>query len=96
MQTANDFGALDFPVYEAVSGQPLRQMIVFFNNRDLAYKGSKYLKQLLPEASHHEIIFWIQVITDEQGTKFWEILEKEKSVFFVLWKWQEWYDKISN
>ena len=70
MQTANDFGALDFPIYEAVSGQPLRRMIVFFNNNsDLAYKGSKYLKQLLPEASHHEIIFCIQVITDEQGIK---------------------------
>ena len=59
MRTANDFGALDFLVDEAlpVSGQPLRRTIVFFNTRDLAYKGSKYLKQLLPEASHQEINF---------------------------------------
>ena len=59
MRTANDFGALDFLVDEALSavGQPLRQTIVFFNTCDLAYNGSKYLKQLLPEASHHEIHF---------------------------------------
>ena len=57
MWTANDFGALDFLVDEALSaiGQPL--MIVFFNTCDLAYNSSKYLKQLLPKASHHEIHF---------------------------------------
>ena len=38
-------------------GQPLRQTIVFFNTCDLAYNSSKYLKQLFPKASHHEIHF---------------------------------------
>jgi len=55
MRTANDFGALDFLADEALSGQPLKRTIVFFNTRDLAYKGSQYLKQLLPEARRHEV-----------------------------------------
>ena len=57
MRTANDLGTLDFLADEALSGQPLRRTIVFFNTRDLAYKGSKHLKMLLPEARQHEIGF---------------------------------------
>ena len=57
MRTANDFGALDFLADEALSGQSLRRTIVFFNTRDLAYKGSQYLKRLFPEAYRHEINF---------------------------------------
>jgi superfamily II DNA helicase RecQ len=57
MRSANDFGALNFLADEALSGQPLRRTIVFFNTRDLVYKGSQYLKQLLPEARQHEINF---------------------------------------
>jgi superfamily II DNA helicase RecQ len=57
MRTANDFGALDFLGDEALSGQSLRRTIVFFNTRDLAYKGFQYLKKLLPEDRQHEINF---------------------------------------
>lgn len=57
IRTANDFGALDFLADEALSGQPLRRTIVFFNTRDLAYKGSRYLINLLPKAHQHEINF---------------------------------------
>ena len=57
MRIANDFGALDFLADEALSSQSLRRTIVFFNTRDLAYKGSQYLKQLLPEAYRNEIDF---------------------------------------
>ena len=57
MRTANDFGALDFLADEAYSGRPLRRTIIFFNTRDLAYKGSQYLKQLVPEAYRNEINF---------------------------------------
>jgi superfamily II DNA helicase RecQ len=57
LRTANDFGALDFLADEALSGLPLRRTIVFFNTRDLAYKGSRYLMNLLPEARQHEINF---------------------------------------
>ena len=57
MRTANDFGALDFLADEAYSGRPLRRTIIFFNTRDLTYKGSQYLKQLVPEAYRNEINF---------------------------------------
>jgi superfamily II DNA helicase RecQ len=57
MRTANDFGALDFLADEALTGRPLKRTIVFFNTRDLAYKGSQYLKRLIPEARRHEIDF---------------------------------------
>ena len=89
-------GALDFPVYEAVSGQPLRQTIIFFNTRDLAYKGSKYLRVLLPEASHHEINFLHTGHNRRARCKMLRDFGEEKSVFFVLLNWQEWYDKISG
>jgi superfamily II DNA helicase RecQ len=57
MRTANDFGALDFLADDALTGEPLKRTIVFFNTRDLAYKGSQYLKKLLSEARRHEIDF---------------------------------------
>ena len=57
MRTANDFEALDFLADGALSGQPLRRTIIFFNTRDLAYKGFQYLKQLVPETRRHEINF---------------------------------------
>ena len=57
MRTANDLGALDFLADEALASQPLKRTIIFFNTRDLAYKGSQHLKKLLPEARKHEINF---------------------------------------
>jgi superfamily II DNA helicase RecQ len=57
MRTAHDFGTLDFLADKALSGQPLRRTIVFFNTCDLAYKGFQYLRKLLPEARQHEINF---------------------------------------
>ena len=57
MRTAADFGALDFLADEALTGQPLKQTIIFFNTCDMAFKGSRYLKTLLPKAQQHEINF---------------------------------------
>jgi superfamily II DNA helicase RecQ len=56
-RTANDFGALEFLADDALAGRPLKRAIIFFNTRDLAYKGSQYLKKLLPEARQHEVDF---------------------------------------
>jgi superfamily II DNA helicase RecQ len=55
--TANNFSALNFLADDAHAGQPLKRTIIFFNTRDLAYKGSRYLKGLLPEARQCEIDF---------------------------------------
>jgi superfamily II DNA helicase RecQ len=57
MRTANDFDALKFLANEAITGQPFKRTIVFFNTRELAYKGSQYLKTLLPDARQREIDF---------------------------------------
>lgn len=57
MRTATDLGALDFLADEALAGKPLRRTIVFFNSRDLAFKGSRYLRGLFPEAQKPEIDF---------------------------------------
>jgi superfamily II DNA/RNA helicase len=57
MRTANDFDALNFLADEALAGQPFKRTIIFFNTWELAYKGSQYLKKLLPDARQHEIDF---------------------------------------
>lgn len=57
MRTATDLGALDFLADEALTGQPLKKTIIFFNTRDLAFKGSQYLRGLLPEARQREVDF---------------------------------------
>lgn len=57
MRTATDLGSLNFLADEAHTGQPLRRAIVFFNTRDLTFKGSQYLKKLLPEVRQQEIDF---------------------------------------
>ena len=41
-------------------------------------------------------IFYMQVVTDKQGARCWEIFKKGKSIFFVLRKQWERYDKISS
>lgn len=57
LRTASDFGALNFLADEALTGLPLKRTIVFFNTRDMAFKGSQYLKKLLPEVRQGEIDF---------------------------------------
>lgn len=57
LRAANDLGALNFLADEALAGQPLRRTIIFFNTRDLAFKGSQYLKRLLPEDRQCEVDF---------------------------------------
>jgi hypothetical protein len=57
MRTTNEFDALNFLADEALAGQSFKRTIVFFNTRELAYKGSQHLKRLLPDARRHEIDF---------------------------------------
>jgi superfamily II DNA helicase RecQ len=54
---AQDLGALNFVVTEALSGNPLKTSIIFFNTRDLTYKGYKHLQKQLPVTMRTKIDF---------------------------------------
>jgi superfamily II DNA/RNA helicase len=45
---ATDLSALNFTVDEPLSGASFIRTIIFVNTRDLAYKTSRHLKNLLP------------------------------------------------
>ena len=57
--TATDLNALNFAIDEANAqpAEPLIKTIIFFNARDLAYKGCKHIRNLVPEAIRHRIDF---------------------------------------
>ena len=57
MHTVSNFEALDFLANEATAGPPLRRTIIFFNSHDLAYTGSRYLRNILLEAHRPEVDF---------------------------------------
>jgi superfamily II DNA/RNA helicase len=54
---AQDLDALNFVVDESLSGSPLKASIVFFNTRDLTYKGYKHLQKRLPMNMQAKIDF---------------------------------------
>ncbi|KAH9915001.1 P-loop containing nucleoside triphosphate hydrolase protein, partial [Fomitopsis serialis] len=54
---ASDLSALDFAVNEALAGGPLVKTLIFFNTRDLAYRGLQHLRKLLPDAYKDKIDF---------------------------------------
>lgn len=49
---AGDLDALNFAIREAYSGGTLVPTVIFFNTRELAYKGYRHLKALLSD--HHK------------------------------------------
>ena len=52
-----DLAALDFVVDEGLTGSPLIKTIVFFESRQLTYKGYKHLRRLLPPGLQSRITF---------------------------------------
>jgi len=52
---AHDLGMLDFVLDQALTGESLKQTVIFFNSQELCLQGFKYLHAQLPEARHHEI-----------------------------------------
>ena len=54
---ASNLTALDFVLDEARSGNPLKRTIIFFNSRELAYKGCQHLREFISPGMTHKINF---------------------------------------
>jgi superfamily II DNA helicase RecQ len=54
---ASDLDALNFAVNQASTQAPLIRTIIYFNTRDLAYKGHKHLRNLVPLQIQPRITF---------------------------------------
>ena len=54
---ASNLIALDFVLDEIRSNNPLKRTIVFFNSRDLAYKGCRHLRNLISPGMTSKIDF---------------------------------------
>jgi len=54
---ASDLNALNFAIDEASNSKPFIRTIIYFNTRDLAYKGHNHLRRLLPDQLQSQINF---------------------------------------
>jgi superfamily II DNA helicase RecQ len=54
---AKDLAALDFLVDEALSGDPPKRTIVFFNSKDLTSAGYEHFRELLPDGLQDQVGF---------------------------------------
>jgi superfamily II DNA helicase RecQ len=54
---ASDLNTLDFAIDEAMDAKPLIRTIIYFNTRDLAYKGLNHLRSIVPDGTQTQIDF---------------------------------------